>query len=134
MRPERFAVWALAGLAVVLVGIGLYQVGSPGQARMDRRDEVRVRDLKALSGCISNMSDESYAALPSDLTEQLGCDRPKLMIDSVTGQPFKLERLTGRYFKVCATMERPDGPYIDSYGIGTFDRASGCLTVYKDKP
>lgn len=134
MRLEQIAIRALAGLAVVLVGIGLYQVGSPDQARMDRLDEERVRDVKALSSCISEMSDERYSALPSVLTEPLFCGRTKATVDRVTGEPFRFERLEGREFKVCATMERPDGPRIDIYGVGTFDRASGCLTFFRNLP
>lgn len=106
---QKLAGLMLVGLSAAAIGLGLWQVGGPEQARAERRDEMRLADLRA------------HMAYRRCMTEgEAPCGEPPPLLDAFTGAPYRLE-----VSRVCADFERPDR--LPEY---TRDALSdGCLTL-----
>lgn len=103
---QGWASLAIAGLAAVVVVAGLVLAGGPGQARKERRDEARLRDLDDLSrhiGCLWRLGDG--ATFPADLAETPECPGPVRLTDRETGTAYRVEPLKGGAYRLCAPFE-----------------------------
>ena len=105
----------LVGSYLIVVIAGLYVVGSPLQARLERLDERRVSDLQVLSTGIDTYW-EQHSRLPDSLQE-LAADRAFRYGDRIrdpqTQEVYEYTRRAGRTYVLCAsfalasTRERP---------------------------
>lgn len=85
----------LVPFTLVVLALGLWQVGGPEQARMERRDEQRMADLFALVTFLD------CKALP-DGKPQKSCGTKPSDTDRFTGLRFDISDT-----KVCADFETP---------------------------
>jgi hypothetical protein len=102
----RAALRALA-IALVVAGIaaGLYILGSPAQARVDRLDQRRIQDLQQIEGMVKVYWGRQKH-LPNAL-EELSAE-PGMAIngtDPVTGAPYPYRVIDERTFELCAVFQ-----------------------------
>lgn len=103
----------LVPVAIIMIALGLWQVGGPEQARREYRDDQRVADLHAMAAhlsCLSRNRDDG----------DLRCANPPTGRDRFTDQPFTITE-----DRVCAQFEQPDR--IASLHYGRI--VAGCLKL-----
>ena len=98
----------LVALAAVAVVAALVTVGWPGAARLERLDEVRVREAVELVNAV-----EGHRILTGRLPETLeevraGPSGPPSIRDPGTGDLYEYEVLGERRFHVCIRLSAPD--------------------------
>jgi hypothetical protein len=100
----------ILGFAITTVGgaivAGLMIVGSPGDERMRRLDDRRVRDLVDITRAVNGYWTK-HARLPSSLDELL--ESPGTAVqsrDPLTGQPYSFGVLGVTTYEVCADFQR----------------------------
>ena len=108
-RIQGFAALGIAALALLAVVGGLWLAGGPARGRMERRDDIRMDDLRRLADHIACLSGGS-GRMPADLAESAGCPGPIRRADPFTGQPYRIEPLEGRKYRLCAGLELPPEP------------------------
>lgn len=86
----------LVPFTIVMIALGLWQVGGPQQARMEQRDAQRMNDLLALAAFL-----ECDTAADEENRKTCG-PRPR-DTDRFTGAPFDITDT-----RLCASFERPD--------------------------
>jgi hypothetical protein len=92
-------------LVVAGIGGGLYILGSPAQARVNRLDRRRVQDLQQIAATL-NVYWDRQQRLPGAL-EELSIE-PGLSVsaqDPVTAAPYPYRRIDQRTFEICAVFE-----------------------------
>ena len=97
-----FAIATVAGAIVA----GLMIVGSPGNERMRRVDDRRVRDLVDITRAVNGYWTK-HARLPSSLDELL--ESPGTAVESrdpLTGQPYSFGVLGMKTYELCADFQR----------------------------
>lgn len=105
---QGWASWGIAALAGAAVIAGLAIAGGPGQARKERRDEARMGDLQRLAAHIACLAqDGRLTRPPADLSPTPGCPGPVPLTDIRTGEPYRVEPLDGRKYRLCAAFELP---------------------------
>ena len=126
---------ALAGLGVLLVaalGYAFWLVGGPGQARMDARDQARLRNLEIVIGHL-RCTDPSVV-LPDalrDIADTRYCDRSMWGFDdAVTNEdlPMVYTRLSDTEFRLCQEFEDMDRLSSLLRLPEGLDPATGCYT------
>lgn len=107
--PPRLAL-ALGVLVVVALTVvaALLMVGGPGTARLERLDELRLREAVELVNAI-----ERHRIFTGRLPESLdavraGLSGPPPIRDPETGEPYGYEALGERRFRVCTRLSMPD--------------------------
>ncbi|MEM1056433.1 MAG: hypothetical protein AAGI52_13000 [Bacteroidota bacterium] len=118
----------LIGMGVVvaaLIALGLFVVGGPGTARLERLDEERRADLQRIQRALRNadplpasLSDASLRLNESDWT------------DPVAAEPYGYRVLSDSTYELCATFALSS----DDLGrpvarIGRYDAGRHCFTV-----
>ena len=98
----------LVAVAAVAVVAALVTIGGPGAARLERLDEVRVREAVELVNAI-----ERHRILTGGLPETLeevrpGISGPPSIRDPGTGAPYEYEILGDRRFRICVRLSAPD--------------------------
>lgn len=113
------ASWGIAALALVCVIGGLALAGGPGHARKERHDATRMDELRQLSVHIDCLVADSGASRPpAELGETRGCPGPVSLNDPYTGQPYRVELLGDRKYRLCTTFElAPDQTRPPRYGL-----------------
>jgi hypothetical protein len=113
----------ILGFAITTVGgaivAGLMIVGSPGDERMRRLDDRRVRDLVDITRAVNGYWTKR-ARLPSSLDELL--ESPGTAVqsrDPTTGQPYSFGVLGVTTYEVCADFQR-ESREADSEALGRF--------------
>jgi hypothetical protein len=98
------------GLAITTVAgaivAGLMVVGSPGNERMRRLDDRRIRDLVAITRAVNGYWTK-HARLPSALGELL--ESPGTAVESrdpLTGQSYHYGAKGGKTYELCADFQR----------------------------
>lgn len=116
---QRLAGLGLVALALLLVLLGLWQVGGPETARRELRDDQRLQDLIDFARHLSCTSAQADAA------EQF-CGAAPRDRDRYTQQPFQV-----RGDQVCAVFETALTPEQVEHRFGVrFD--AGCVAVAPD--
>jgi hypothetical protein len=111
----------ILGLAITSVAgaiaAGLMIVGTPGNERMRRLDDRRVRDLVDMTRAV-NRYWTKHARLPSSLDELL--ESPGTAVESrdpLTGQPYSFGVLGVKTYELCAGFQRESSEAnSDSFG------------------
>lgn len=120
--------WATAALAVVaalLVGAGLWLGGGPDQARKERRDRQRLDDLTVLQALVGCLARANHDQLPERLTPSPQCNWPAELKDPFTGQPYRYAVTGPNSYRLCADFETP-APAEGRSGPFTRDK-DGCI-------
>ena len=105
--PGRVIAVGLSVVVAVVVGAGLYLVGSPGTAREQALDERRVRDLREAQDQVTAYW-KRHRSLPAVLADAAtSADDSAAQRDPVTGDPYEY-RVTGdTTYEVCAVFAHP---------------------------
>ena len=98
----------LVALAAVAVVAALVTIGGPGAARLERLDEVRIREAVELVNAV-----ERHRILTGRLPETLeevraGPSGPPSIRDPETGAPYEYAVLGERRFRVCIRLSAPE--------------------------
>ena len=118
----RTASLALIAVAAGVIGLGVWTVGGPGQARAERRDQERMADLSTLArhqACLQRQGLE-----PDDRSDRCPGGAPRT--DPLSGDPYQVETADG--LRVCARFETPL-PRQRWGDRDDFDPDTGCLLV-----
>ena len=127
-RRQGWPVWAIAVLAVVLIGVALTQTGGPMQGRAERRDEVRIADLNALmaqAGCRA----AAAGTVTADLTATPACPDAPRATDPFTDRPYRIEVVDAENLRLCAAFETQawTGPHLRRRDV----RADGDCLIHR---
>lgn len=107
---------------------GLTVTGSPVTARAEKRDDVRLADLRKLSQAVTCMADLS-GALPEVLARHETC-APQLPMSGPTGKSrYRYEKRSDSRFRLCAEFERADRVTQNDLRNAAWDKSSGCFTI-----
>lgn len=131
-------------LAALMVGGailgGIWVAGGPEHARMQKRDQQRLHDIRDLVDFIK--CELPNEPLPASLPAVDFCDGKKLrkpLVDPATGAPYVYERTSEDRFKVCATLElsakdrRQAGIYRSYYlQQAQFDEQTVCMRAHRE--
>lgn len=127
---NRFLFVVAAGMVVVALSWGLSIVGGPSQARAEKADAERARDLQKLRSYLECRPGEPV--LPQSLSDTDYCPGRRgglTLTDPVTGDGYVYKRLSDERFEICAQFEveehrRQDGA---RWVQLVFDGQVGCL-------
>jgi hypothetical protein len=129
----------LAVAAAVVVGAsivaGLLIVGGPGEARLEKLDDARLDDLRAIDRAAEQAWTERGMLPPSlDSLAAVAPLSPDQLIDPETSEPYEYRVLSDSTAEVCATFAHADSvtvPLAHRSDIGG-DHPAGrhCFTLY----
>ncbi|MBD3679083.1 MAG: hypothetical protein HUJ27_11890 [Rhodobacteraceae bacterium] len=119
----------LGGLVVAAVIAGIIVVGGPKAGRMERRDTIRLEDLRKLAEFVRCVASTENKQLPEVLQPQAACTGQARLADPYTDVPYTYRKTSDTTFQVCAAFERPDAVIYTYFASGTFDAETGCATV-----
>ncbi|MDO5529769.1 MAG: hypothetical protein Q4F71_10240 [Paracoccus sp. (in: a-proteobacteria)] len=123
-NPERYAAFAIAGLAAVMVVAALVTVGGPGRAQQEARDRLRLDDLQMLAMSVDCLADGGPP--PAEIAPSEQCPDLPRQTDPQTGEPYLYEVIDANSYRLCANFERPERRGFTGYDM-QFDGARGCL-------
>lgn len=86
----------LVPFTVLMIGLGLWQVGGPEQARSEQRDDQRMNDLRTLASFLICQNRREVGA-------DYDCGPRPRDTDRFVEQPFTVTQT-----QVCAEFEQPD--------------------------
>lgn len=107
----RIASKLLVPFTLLMIAAGLWQVGGPGQARMEQRDDRRMQDLQNLAAYLICDAREDAAG---------HCGTPPRQTDRFTQEPFTISET-----RICANFEQPER-ISELFGAQV---SNGCLTL-----
>jgi hypothetical protein len=136
-RPRGPALLLGTVVAVVLVvlGVGLWIVGSPAEQRRKALDQERIEALRDLDRAVGHFRKES-GELPPDLaalTEWEGLEKPRT--DPVSDEPYSYQPSGERSYRLCATFAlASSGPmprhlYEDGPSVWNHPAGHHCFTL-----
>jgi len=98
----------IAALVGAFIVAGLFTIGGPQTGRMEKRDDLRQKDLRTLRQQVTCIADRQGKVLPETITDTPGCTRSKPLADPVTEAPYVYEKLGPKSFRLCASFELPE--------------------------
>ena len=106
MNVNRVAAITSSVLVAVVVVAGLIIAGSPGAQRLNRIDQLRVNDLRMISGVLNRYWNQ-HEALPEALGQLVdGRFLNELPRDPASGEPYEYERTAPGAVKLCGVFAR----------------------------
>lgn len=105
--PRGLAAWSIGLLALLIVIAGFYVTGGPSDARKERRDNQRQRDLHDMAQLIECLAQENGNRLPETVQPTQTCESRGPLTDPQTGKPYRYEVLGPRSYRICANHEAP---------------------------
>ena len=127
MRPEAILTAAIAVTISVAVVLGLIATGGLTSGRQERRDEIRLRDMRQISRFVKCVAKLDEGTPPDVLAPNPACGSDPAFADPVTGAPYVYEKISDISYRLCATYERPD-LVLDQLKVifRSFDQDTGC--------
>lgn len=130
LARTRRVVAASGVLIAIVAGVALWQVGGPGEARREARDERRHADLQAVAEAIAcHVAQGAEPARPEGLAEIdpacLSPDRAAQLVDPGDGAAYSIGYPAAGSVRVCARFERAHA--LPRFAPAAFDPATGCL-------
>lgn len=125
----RFASLALIVLTIGAIGLALWTIGGPGQARAERRDQVRMNDLQSLAQhfiCLNR------AGIGPD-GQSDACPEAARRTDPLTHEPYRVTEVSDTAIRLCAAFETPTTQQWWA-NRDDFDARTGCLIVRMPNP
>ena len=125
---------------IVAVGFGLWQMGTPKEARQRRADDLRASSLQQISSAV-NYYYESQGELPVSLDDLVGKAGylPTDLADPMTQQPYEYSLVDDQHYEICATFDTntntsSEAKYAPYYGLGNVnfylhDAGQNCFTL-----
>jgi hypothetical protein len=90
----------------VAIGVGLWTIGSPSEARRVRLDERRVDDLRRISTSV-DLHWTRHGELPASLDAlSPAVGMSDVPADPVTGERYGYRVIDSKTYELCATFER----------------------------
>jgi hypothetical protein len=133
LARTRLLVAVFGAVVLAAVVAGLVAVGGPDAGRRDRRDAARLDALHRIADALACHAEA--AAEPArpvalaDLTPScLAPDAVDGLADPRSGEAYRIGYPEPDRATVCAAFEGP-APDRRFGGLGTFDAASGCVSV-----
>ncbi len=107
----RVAVAGLTAAVIAVLGIGIWEAGSPMQARLLAQDRQRVQDLSAIATRVQRHYSNT-GILPATLED---CDTNPLTYvehktDRITGRRYEYRVIDPTHFEIAAEFALPSGP------------------------
>ncbi|MBU0660720.1 hypothetical protein KKG22_00905 [Patescibacteria group bacterium] len=127
----KYVFGSIIALVVLIVGVGLYQAGSPSKARDFAFDQDRVNDLRNIVYTIQNYVDENKS-LPQVLDELSYIDKTDLT-DNQTGKAYEYQVTGDKAYTLCATfmyVAEDDENYRNNYLYAPPSYRGGEPTVF----
>jgi hypothetical protein len=117
----------LAAAVALVLGLAIWNAGSPARVRMHRMDAARVRDLQRIQAAVSRHA-AKHGALPTDL-EQCDAD-PGTFLRSVrdpeTRDPYRYQVLDASHYELGATFATASSP--EDGDPGFWRHSAGAVT------
>jgi hypothetical protein len=135
---ERTPGFWLGGAAVVVVlaalVAGLFVIGGPGEARLERLDTERTEDLRRIEQAVDEVWRHADT-LPPSLDSLRAANRlaPDDLTDPTTGEPYDYRVLSDSTYELCATFDRASDDTPTTYSwtdIGNHGAGRHCFTLY----
>ncbi|MBK5926935.1 hypothetical protein [Rhodobaculum claviforme] len=118
----RITSLALIGVVAGVIGLGVWTVGGPGQARAERRDQERMGDLSTLARHLACLQRQGLEA--DERSES--CPGVARRTDPLSGDPYHVD--AADVVRVCARFETRL-PRQRWGNRDDFDPDEGCLVV-----
>lgn len=131
-RGRTIASLGLAGLASVLIIAALLVAGGPVQARKERRDDTRARDVMALAHQVGCLAEEGDGMLPASVDATEVCPFTGRLADPFTGAAYRYQPIDARSWRICAEFETP--PEVLSGPDAALRDPAGCTIHHLDPP
>ncbi|GGE58870.1 type II secretion system protein [Actibacterium pelagium] len=114
------------GVVVVLAIIGgIVTVGGPATGRMEKRDQARLSDIRALQNYVTCVARARDKTLPDSLDGNNECRRELDRTDPFDGTPYVYRKLSETSYELCANFELPDA--LSTWQRPQLDPETGCL-------
>ncbi len=114
---------ALVLCCALAVGAGLWTIGGPFQARIERRDSQRLDDIRWIARHAACLREHGHAPDGNDPR----CAEPERRADPYSGKPYAVDASMDGMIRVCAEFET-NAHRSSRFRIGDFDPNSGCVT------
>lgn len=126
-----------AALVVVLAAIiaGLFVIGGPGEARLERLDTERTEDLRRIERAVDEVWRRTET-LPPSLDSLPAANRltPDDLIDPTTGALYDYRVLSDSTYELCATFDLANddapAPFTESDVTPGHDAGRHCFTLH----
>ena len=119
----------LGGLVALAVIAGWVTVGGLEAGRTERRDKVRLGDLRKLSEFVRCVGHAESRKLPETLEPHPTCTGEARLADPYTDEPYTYRKTSFSTFQLCAVFEAPEAMAYTYVANGNFDPNTGCATV-----
>jgi hypothetical protein len=134
---ERTPGFWLGGAAVIIVTAaivaGLFVIGGPGEARLERLDVERIEDLRRIEQAVDEVWRRGNALPPSlDSLRAAGRLMSDDLIDPTTGESYDYRVLSDSTYELCATFDRASDDTPTTYSltdIGNHEAGRHCYTL-----
>lgn len=125
-----------AAAVVVLAAVvgGLFVIGGPGDARLERLDVERTDDLRRIEQAVDEVWRRGDA-LPLSLDSLHTANRLAAddLVDPTTGEPYDYRVLTDSTYELCAVFDRASDDATTAYDwtdVGNHGTGRHCFTLY----
>jgi len=129
MKNSNSMLMLAAGLALTVLVLGLASSDGKNHGPVATRDIDRLSDLRDLSGFVRCVAEGNDKTLPEALLPVSACGSKIRLADPFTGTPYGYEVRGPGEFRICAGFENAAALPDHWFGLGVFDRATGCATV-----
>lgn len=123
---KGWATMALAGLGVAAILAGLMLGGGPAQGRLEKRDDQRRSDLRALRDQLQCLAYERRELTPR-VESTAACPDFTTLSDPLTGQAYVIEQIDDENLRLCASFETTPDERIRA-AFYDFDE-DGCMVM-----
>lgn len=113
----------LMALAALSLGLSLWTIGGPAQGQVERRDSLRIKDMRTLSHDIANCTTIDRDNLPEQL-DPMDCARNPARLTGFA-QEVTYTRIAKTEFELCVGLEFP--PRARDYGLRV-DANTACIS------
>lgn len=106
MRKRQWFLGSLSAVVVVSIGVGLYLIGSPTEARLLKTDERRISDLKQVRAAIIRYH-RDHQRFPADLNALEIQSEERLPVRDAEMGSYGFQVIDSLSFQLCAEFSRP---------------------------
>ena len=125
MTLKNSIIFLFIVLSLIFIGAGLWIAGGPSSGKAEKRDAVRMEDLRELRDLTFCLAETANGVLPDEVDMTDACRRDISLADPYSGDAYTFARISARAYKWCAEFELPDR--IRTYGNESFDTDTGCV-------
>jgi hypothetical protein len=125
---------AAVGIVTAAIAAGLFVIGGPGEARLEKLDGERLDDLRRIRGAV-----ERAGRIPDAMDSLVAAGHLSRddLIDPATGARYGYRVLTDSTYELCATFAVSSADLgdraIDRSTVGSYEAGRHCFTVQPDR-